>query len=487
MPTDFARTAPSTSVRAALTRKRAIAVHWRLSYLAVLAVLLFYPVFRFDFYDAVEGSPTAYLLLLPLWIGMISYGVHRNLPATIIDDAELNWIVTVSLVGLSAVCAAFVVPELTTKAPLWHAELIPVFCIVGACGAVEFGVRRVARSWPVAAFVVLCFPVIVVLVTAVLGGTSVAYGMVALALGCVALAMALRGSGTGPLTVTAAFVCGALAVLLLRDAPPLVPMLVPAAVAPTAALAAVLVLRRPDGPVENDLPTRSVGSLAVAAVLALSLLLVLPPAPKLVRIGDLTVVQADWLEQFAADQRASVRTEQTFEFAPRYLGDGSSAVRYRVESAGATAFVDVFTSARLGPLTNFRAMAWYPGTAGTRIDAGSVQLAPSVTAAVSYNDASAAETPSDPVWVGVGFRWRVDDGHRGLYQHVRVLVSQRGDAPGQVPTPAAPSVSTLFLEPLVATLRRAPTAETTPDAVIGRATDTARAIVDSASGPGPRP
>ncbi|NKS67138.1 hypothetical protein GS461_16725 [Rhodococcus hoagii] len=126
-------------VGAAATRHHPLAMRWRLLSSVALAGLLFFPVFRFNLYDAMAGSPTSYLLLLPLWIGMISYGTARRSPGTVIDDSELNWIVTVGLVGLSVICVGFVVPELTVKAPIWHVELVPIFCILGAFGAVNFG------------------------------------------------------------------------------------------------------------------------------------------------------------------------------------------------------------------------------------------------------------------------------------------------------------------------------------------------------------
>lgn len=473
-------------VGAAATRHRPLAIRWRLISPMVLAGLLFFPVFRFNFYDALAGSPTAYLLLLPLWIGMISYGVARRSPGKVIDDSELNWIVTVGLVALSVVCVGFVVPELTVKAPVWHAELVPIFCILGAFGAVNFGVRRVARAWPAAAFVLLCFPVTVVLLAAALGGTAASYGIVAVTLGCIALAIALRGSGTGLLSVGAAFVSGVLGVWLLREAPPLVPMLAPAAVAPAVAFVVALATRRSALPVgRQNLPTWSMLSIAWVLASALLLVLVLPPAPQLTRARELSVVQAGWVEQFAATPGISVRQERSFDFAPKYLGDGSSVVRYRVEYADTTAFVDVFTSARLGALSNFRGMAWYPGTADTRIDGGSVRLGPAVNATLSYNDASEAKTPHDPVWVSVSWKWRVVDGGEDGYQQVRMLVSQRSDVPEQVPTPAAPSVSTLLLEPLGATLRRAAETPSAPAVSVARATATARVLVGAVSDPGP--
>ncbi|WP_139812411.1 hypothetical protein [Prescottella equi] len=472
-------------VGAAATRHHPLAMRWRLLSSVALAGLLFFPVFRFNLYDAMAGSPTAYLLLLPLWIGMISYGTARRSPGTVIDDSELNWIVTVGLVGLSVICVGFVVPELTVKAPIWHVELVPIFCILGAFGAVNFGVRRVARAWPAAAFVLLCFPVTVVLLAAALGGTAAAYGAVAVSLGCVALAMALHGSGIGPPLVGAAFVSGVLAVWLLRDAPPLVPMLAPAAVAPSVAFVVALATRRSVLPVgRQNLPTWSMLSIAWVLVSALLLLLVLPPAPQLARARDLSVVRADWVEHFAAAEGISIRQERTFDFAPRYLGDRSSLVRYRVEYADTTAFVDVFTSGRLGALSNFRGMSWYPGTADTRIDGGSARLGPSVNATVSYNDASAAKTPHDPVWVSVSWKWRVGGDGGDKYQQVRMLVSQRSDVPEQVPTPAAPSVSTLLLEPLGATMRRATDTPSPPAVAVERATSAARVLVGAVGDPG---
>ncbi|AFR47684.1 hypothetical protein KTR9_1041 [Gordonia sp. KTR9] len=362
-------------VRVALTRPREVSIVVRYVSIVGAAMLAFAPAISANVTALAEGSPTAYLLFIPVWGLMIALGLDTTPRGREIGDGEFDRILVVVIGGGLGLTAALVVPRIPAVAAFWHADLLPLLIWVFAASIVIFGIRRVVRDYLVWAFLLVCFPPNFLLLGQAFGGSTTAFAVLTVGLGLVVSYMSLRRRPRVAVATTgAAALVGLGLVWVLAGAPAL------AFTVPAAAMTAIAIIVRVRsggvGTTPAALPKQSIVTLASGWLVALVILGLTPHAPNSPEPVASPPIGEDWLGQMRM-LGIGITEPQVFDWGPRVMGSGGDVRRYRI-TAGvtgpqtrplSTAYLDVYSTTDLGRFSSYRRGLWYETVPPATIDA----------------------------------------------------------------------------------------------------------------------
>lgn len=474
------RTVPLESAGTYFGRANGLSAAFRIALIAVTTAIAFAPAVWTNVRTIIDGSPTAYLLLAPFWALIVAYSVVYEPRRREINDAEFDMILTVLIMSVASFSANLALPRIPAAAAFWHAELVlPMIWILGLSVA-SFGVRRAFRAYPAWLFVAACFPPNVLIIGGLLGGSTVAFGLLTVCFAVAAITIALRRSNLKwfmpPILLTA----GSIGVLALEGARPAVVYLVPAGV---LTLIGAFLVRTSHQPFRLTLPHRSLAFASATVVATVIAVFAAPQPAPYIAASDLIQVQPDWLSQLPqADVTVSGPT--TYDWGPRVLGEGGSAQRFRLEHDGMTAYLDVFSTRDLGRFASTRIGVWYGAAPPAHVEAnfhsnGSVMQ----TFTSLDNRMGTIKSPDDPVWAARGWYWRYGGGRDTVYQSVYLLTSRDADAPDTVPTPEPPGFLQTVILPIAWLIRAQSNSTEIAPYLSAELTDMARLITTTASDP----
>ncbi|GAB86817.1 hypothetical protein RVF83_10940 [Gordonia rubripertincta] len=448
------RQSEARRLRAWLTTPRETRLAFR--YLATLgaAMLAFAPTLLMTVDASMEGSPTAYLLLVPVWSLLIAFGLDSG-SGRQINDSEFDRILVVVVGGGLALVAMLVIPRVPAVAAFWRADAIPMLIWAFASSIVIFGIRRVVSDYRVWLFVLVCFPPNFLLAGQVLGGTTTVIGALTVALAAIAIYLSLRSVGwrfaVGAALASAG--AGVAMVFWFADRPALA-YTVPAGVVTVAAM--VVRLRCGHAtPSTVALPKHSIATHAVTWVAALGILVLAPHPPTLLAPNAVTAT-ADWVAELRGDGLI-VADPQIFDWGPRVMGSGGDVRRYRItlplrtgvsDGGLTTAYVDVYTTAERGRFANYRRGIWYQTVPPADISSQPASADAVHTRIGSIaNTVDAVRTADDSLWTARFWAWEVQTPHGPRSQAVYLLANQDPRA-ADVVEPQPPSYSTTVVEPI---------------------------------------
>jgi hypothetical protein len=463
-------------------RSGGISAAFRITLITASTAVAFAPAIWNNIRTILDGSPTAYLVLAPLWALIVAYSVVYEPRHREINDAEFDMILTVVIMSVAGFSSNLALPRIPAAAAFWHAELVlPMIWIFGLSIA-SFGVRRAFRAYPAWLFVAACFPPNFLILGGVLGGSTVAFGWLTVGYAVAAVTIALRRSKRRWYVPPILLVGGGIGVLALEGAHPAMVYLVPAGV---VTVLGALSVRTSHQPFRLTLPPRSM-AFVVATVLATVLTVFVAPRPApYIDASDLVRVQPDWVNSL---QSAGIKVSEptTYGWGPRILGDGGSARRFRLEHEGMVAYLDVFSSRDLGRFASTRVGVWYGAAPPAHVEqifrsrASGIQTFNSLD-----NRMGTIKSPDDPVWAARGWYWRYGQGPDTIYQSVYLVTSRASTAPDTVPTPQPPGYVNTVALPIAWLIRAEAKAPDIPPYLSTELTDLARQIATTASEPRP--
>lgn len=447
----------------------------RAGIVAALTVFAYFHLFAQVVTDAVAGSRTAYLLVIPVLVALIAYSDRQ--PAKGVADTETDWI-AVLLVGAAGFTGLHLLAErMPTTAAVWGLPAVGALLWFGCAVAALFGIRQVVRMWRLWLFALaLGTPLPYLLAVAMLGGSDVAAAAVAATAGLVAVWLALRNGPRRWRLLTALGSAAASTVYLVTCAgltPLVLDVLVCGGVFPGLAAAIGFALTSSAPGVGTDVPAyppRSPAALAAMTVAAAALFALQPPGmPE----PALPTVDAGWTGQGGLGEPTH------FDFITRYLGPHSSLTRYPVTRTGdqPVAVIDVFSSPDREAIEDYADTIWYPTRRPVQYQPVEVGGSMTVSAKAAHTDASAATTSTAQDWYALTWLW-----HAGSeFEQVTVLVNQRPDSTQLPPAPTPPSLRSSVLAPALWIARQQAGGSGDVDPlVIQRAHDLAGSLVGSA-------
>lgn len=460
-----------------LVRPRGTSIALRVGLIAASTAIAFAPVIWTNVRTVIDGSPTAYLLLAPLWALTIAYSMEFQPRGREINDAEFDMILVVLIIGVAGWCSSLALPRIPAAAAFWHADLVlPMIWILGLSIA-SFGVRRAFRAYPAWLFVAACFPPNFLILGSHVGGSTVAFGLLTVGYAVAAIAMALRHSRLKWFVPAILLTFGSLAVFLLRDAHPTVVYLVPAGV---LTLSGFWLVRSSHKPFTLTLPSRSLAFVLVAVFATVLTAFTAPrPAPYLAA-SDLIRVESGWLSSL---ERAGVTVtgHTDYDWGKRVLGAGGSAQRFRLEHGGIVAYLDVFSTRELGRFASLRAGVWYGAAPPAYLEENFRSDESDIHAFTTLDSRLATtKSPDDPVWAAKGWYWHHGEDHETVYQSVYLVTSRVVRAPDTVPTPRPPAYLPTVIEPIGWLIRAQSQAPDIPPYHNAELTDLARLIASTA-------
>ncbi|TDO07884.1 hypothetical protein EV580_5453 [Mycobacterium sp. BK086] len=432
---------------------RARARHYRrtlpsLRHMRRMALLLAFTLVAFGgiFFEVARsiagGAPIAYLAVLPILLAMVAFGCSA--PPRGVGDAEADWILAGIVGGLALLLRFLMEHRLPTLSGLWHLPLIGAVIWTAVAGTILFGVRRVANKWPLWLFA-LCTvtPVPYLMLTAALGGSTVASSSVAAAVGAIAVflagrqhALAWRLAAT---MATALF--GVTCAMALAHVPLIASVAVSAGVVPVASFVALNAFgarRQWELHVEHTpVPRRSF--LSVGLLAAVSVLLLVLNSANLAGASSPAVARANW------QTVSGLVPTQHFGFIHRYLGNDASFTRYTVPARDGypQAAVDVITDDNLEALRAYRDVVWYPAAVTPNyapINLGNVAVP---QGRVVGSDSSSVTDADASQWYAITWLWRAGD----KYQQVFVVLNQDPVSKAAPPLPAMLTVHDVVTGP----------------------------------------
>ncbi|WP_238423545.1 hypothetical protein [Gordonia sp. 'Campus'] len=439
----------------AFTARREVSVGVRYLSTVGAGMLAFAPALVANFEAALAGSPTTYLLFVPLWGVMIAFGLVTRARGREIGDGEFDRILVLVLGGALGLTATLVVPRIPAVAAFWHADLIPLLIWVFAASIVSFGIRRVVRSYLVWLFVLTCFPPNFLLLGQVLGGSTFAFGFLTLCLALIVAYLSLRNRPRLALaTAVAAGMVGFALVVALQDTPALA-YSVPAGVVTSMALGARLLARRPARS-SSGLPKQSIATLAAGWMVAVFILAFVPQAQNSVNIVAPPTVGVSWLTQLRT-LGIGISVPQVFDWGPRAMGKGGDVRRYRLTppwSATAknpvtAAYLDVYSTTDPGRFASYRRGLWYE-TVPPAVIADTPSAAGDLHTQIGSisNTSEAVRTSDDALWTGRFWGWRTPDAGGDRYTAFYLMAARDQTRPEDVPEPRLPSYTTAVVEPI---------------------------------------
>lgn len=450
---------------------------FRLVVAAGLTAVAFLPVYAELLAEALNGSRSAYLLVVPVLLAVIAVGYR--VPPQGVRDAESDWIVAavIGVVGFTGI--HLMSSRLPTLAGLWELRLLGLPLWLGCLTAVMFGLRHAVRMWPLWVFAFCSTPLPYLLTVAMLGGSDTSAALVAATLGAIAAYLGGRlssrrwrlGAALGCVAVSTAVVVIAPRIGLLAL------VVVVGAVLPVIASAVLYVRQRAIG---VHAPHRypalspvSLGALAVASVVLATL------QPSTHDGHALPMAQPDWT------QRAQLRDLQNFPFITRHLGESASLHRFSVPEAPGlpAAAVDVLSSPDLAALQTYSDAVWYPANRPLDYRPADVNGLTSRLpgAEVIHTNIATATDGTSQNWYALTWVWQVAD----TYQRVTVVVNQDRDSSRQPPAPVPLSPTNSVIEPALWIARQQKHAEGPVDPrVIRRVVEVTNAVLASAADDG---
>ncbi|MBO0681403.1 hypothetical protein JRC04_28405 [Mycolicibacterium sp. S2-37] len=438
----------------------------RVGVVVALTALAYFSVFEQVFIHAIDGSRAAFLIAVPVLVGIAATG-YREAPQGI-GDGESDWILAL-LAGVVGFTGVHLLGErMPTLAALWGLPLVTVLLWLACSVAVLFSARHVVQMWAVWLFALCCAtPLPYLLVLAALGGSDTAATLLVAGMGAVAVFLAAhRAPLASRLLPALASLAGATAYAFTvgQHMDQLVDIIVAGVLLPIAAVSVHrLTAARAEADRRPALKRCSPVSLAVVAAVAALLFVSNPPATSR---ADIRQVPADWAAT------AGLGIPLQYDFITRYLGDGASLHRYHVPATPAmpAAAVDVMSAPNHAVLEDYSNAVWYPAARPLEYQAAE-SLAPfTVGARAIHTDADAAITSSDSQWYAVTWVWRAAD----TFQRITVVVNQNPDSVEPPPPPAPLTLLHSVAQPVLWIARQQPDADSNVNPlVVQRATDLA--------------
>ena len=463
-------------------RSRGVSAQFRVTLITVSTAIAFAPAIWTNIRTILDGSPTAYLLLAPLWALIVAYSVVYEPRHREINDAEFDMILTVVIMSIAGFSSNLALPRIPAAAAFWHAELVlPMIWIFGLSIA-SFGVRRAFRAYPAWLFVVACFPPNFLILGGVVGGSTVAFGLLTVAYAVAAVTISLRRSNRKWFVPPILLVAGGIGVFALEGADPALVYLVPAGV---VTVLGALSVRTSHQPFRLPLPPRSMAFVVVTVLATVLTVFVAPRPTPYINASDLVRVQPDWVTSL---QNADIKVSEptTYAWGPRVLGDGGSAQRFRLEHDGLVAYLDVFSTRDLGRFASTRVGVWYGAAPPAHIEEVFRSRASGIQEFTSLdNRMGTIKSPDDPVWAARGWYWRYGQGPDTVYQSMYLVTSRVAHAPDTVPTPEPPGYVETVVLPFAWLIRAEAKAPDIPPYLSTELTDLARQIATTASEPRP--
>ncbi|CAN5871194.1 hypothetical protein BH09ACT7_BH09ACT7_33120 [soil metagenome] len=423
--------------------------------------------------DAIAGSGAAYLVVVPVLAALIATG-YRTAPRGV-NDAEADWIIA-AMFGIVGFTGIHLLSErMPTLVGLWQLPLLGVVLWLACAVAVLFGVRHVAQMWALWLFT-LCAatPLPYLLTVAALGGSDIVAALTAAALGAAAVFLAGRAAPVGPrlITTAACFALASAVALAVGRLGMLLTVVVAAGVLPVIAVAA---LASADGSMKTvraaglrpGLTRKSGISLAVLAVVAGLLAVCSPHAGER---AEVRAAAADWA------RRAGLATPTSYPFVTRYLGAGSTLVRYSLPSVPGLpdAAVDVMSTPHLSALDDFAEAVWYPTSKPINYRPAEPSSAMPLGTRIIHSDADATTDGVARDWYATTWMWRLE----AVYQRVTVIVSQTVGESAPPPPPQPLSMFESGPKPTLWLARQQPDAHGPVDELVtARAADAVDLLV----------
>lgn len=479
--------------RKTLTAPREMSMGVRYASTMGAGMLAFAPAIAAEFDALRQGSPTAYLLFVPLWCLMIAFGLDVSSRGREIGDGEFDRILVVVVGGALGLTAALVIPRVPAVAAFWHADLIPLLIWVFAASIVVFGIRRVVRDYLVWLFLLTCFPPNYLLMGQLLGGSTVAFGLLSVAVALVVTFMSLRRHPRVALvTAVVSGVVGTVCVLVVQHTP-ILAYTVPTAVVTATAIAVRFRFGRA-GSAHAGLPKQSVATLASAWLVALAILAMMPLAPDSPKPVASPPIGAEWLEQMRT-LGIGITEPEVFDWGPRVMGSGGDVRRYRVTTGQtgpadrplSTAYLDVYTTTDLGRFSSYRRGLWYETVPPATIDATPASSGGRHTQIGSIaNTLESVRTSDEALWTGRFWGWRVPTPAGERYYAIYLMANRDQASGSEVAEPRPPSYTTTVVEPLSWLVRGGTDAR---DQVVGNSdldlalTDLAWSMIDAVERP----
>jgi hypothetical protein len=455
----------------------------RITGLLALTLLAYGGVFYEIARSINEGSRASYLMVMPILLAMIAYG-GANAPRGV-SDGETDWILAIGFGGLALLLSTGAAQRFPTIANLWGLSIISAAIWMACVATILFGTARVRQMPSLLFFSILTVtPLPWLLMTAALGGTTVAGTRVAGGFGALAVFLAGRRSPL-PLRVAVAVGCvfaGLGAASALDRLPRPIPVVITAGVIPLLGFFLLQRLRARrnghrirDGVLASEegsgkdtitsLPHRSKRALLALTVVAGAHLLLTTPASAAIPAAQLTRVEGTWTE------RAGLAPVQQFGFVQRFLGPDATFRRYQLPSSeGQPAVaVDVITAGNLEVLRTSQYVIWYPAPSIVNyrfIDIGAIK-----GALVSATDSSAATTGGNQHWYAVSWLWATAE----TFQQVFVVVNQDLTLQDPPPLPEPPSLRRTVVDPILWLTRQQADPSTIVDPAVR---DRAQRVVD---------
>lgn len=463
-----------------LLRPRHLPWWFRVTVIIATCFLIFWPYIWPNITVVIEGSPVAYLLLVPVWALTITLTTDHTPEPREVQDADVDRILAVVLIVVGLVTSEMILPRLAAVAIIWRAHLfgLTVWLLAGSLWA--FGLRWVVRDRPMWFFIFSCFPPIFLLAGQTLGGSVVVYGSLTAFYGAVAMFIALRKQTVKWFVAPTFWLAGTMGTIALRHGPTVVAYLAPSAV--LTAVTLVLFIRGWSPP-NRPLPPRS----ALAPVVAVAVAFALSHAPHhqlpYTHSANLPRVAPDWPTSLG-ETGLQVSGPRQFDWGPRLMGGGGSVVRYRLTSSDWVGYLDVFSTREYGRLTDFCCGIWYatapPTDVHVRVGGPPGRI---TTLGELSNESTVILRSGDPSWIARHWVWRLQDGNETMYQSLYLLTSANAGGIRNVATPRPPNFRTAVLRPFVWLVQdRHATPPPIPPEVPARLTETAWSIVDTATG-----
>lgn len=441
--------------RQALTAPREVSLGVRYASTMGAGMLAFAPAIAAEFDALRQGSPTAYLMFVPVWCLMIAFGLDMSSRGREIGDGEFDRILVVVVGGALGLTAALVIPRIPAVAAFWHADLIPLLIWVFAASIVVFGIRRVVRDYLIWLFLLTCFPPNYLLLGQFLGGSTVAFGSLSVAVALVVTYMSLRRRPRVAVATAALSAVVGLGLVWVFQYTSVLAYTVPTAVVTATAILVRLRVRR-SGSAHVGLPKQSIATLASAWLVALVILAVTPLAPDSPKPVVSPPIGAQWLEQLRT-VGIGITEPQVFDWGHEVMGSGGDVRRYRISTGLtgpengplSTAYLDVFSTTELGRFSSYRRGLWYETTPPATIFATPASAGGRHTRIGSLaNTLESVRTSEQALWTGRFWGWRVPTPTGDRYIAVYLMAARDQAGSSEVAKPQPPTYSTTVAEPI---------------------------------------
>ncbi|MCV7345105.1 hypothetical protein [Mycolicibacterium rhodesiae] len=401
--------------------------------MALLCMVAYASSYAHIFADAVAGSRTAYLVVLPVLALLIAAGYRTTSHG--VGDGESDWIVA-ALIGILGLAAIYLlIGRMPTLSAWWRLESLAVLVWAVCCVIILFGMRHALTMWSLWLFLA-CFatPVPYLAATAALGGTPIDGAIVAAAIGAVAVFLATRTLAMRRRLAATAISLAASAPLVVNCASWFLPTIIVAAgVIPVLSVIGARLTPNSrsadptERPISAAMPHRSVRTVGVLAVgtailAAAGLHQHDAAAPR--------TIPTDWTARSGLSRIAS------YDFVTKFAGPDSTLVRFAApdQKGMPAAAVDVLSTPSEAVLADLSDVVWYPAARPVSYRAVAASAGIPAGTRVLHSDADAAADARGVDWYALTWTQRAGS----LFQRVTVIVSQSLSGDQAPPTPQPP-------------------------------------------------